>query len=99
MRVIHRQPEFPPNLKTTVEFDGFMKFELALSADDNVKVKQLYLDCPLRPDQMKYYISPFRGYSPMLIMDTWGTLTKKRKFKFYNTCFTHGHGCFMELVL
>ncbi len=72
-------------LKTTVEFDGFMKFELTLGAADNVKVKQLYLDCPLRPDQMKYYISPFRGYSPMLIMDTWGTLTKKRKFKFYNT--------------
>ena len=43
-------------LKTTVEFDGFMKFELTLGAADNVKVKQLYLDCPLRPDQMKYYI-------------------------------------------
>jgi hypothetical protein len=72
-------------LLTTIEFDGFMKFEMTLSAPDPVKVKRLYLDCPLRPDQMKYYVSPFRGYSPMLIMDTWGSITKKRKFKFYNT--------------
>lgn len=72
-------------LKTTVEFDGFMKFEMSLSATDSVKVKRLYLDCPLRPDQIRYYNSPFRGYSPMLIMDTWGSITKKRKFKFYNT--------------
>lgn len=71
--------------KATVEFDGFIKFELNISAKPGVKVKRLMLDCPFRPDLIgPYYISPFRGYSPSLIFDTWGSIKTQRGFKFYN---------------
>ncbi len=71
---------------TTIEFDGFMKFDCTFSAPENIKVKRLFMESRLRPDLIgPHYVSPFRGYSPMLILDTWGKIEEKRGFPFYNT--------------
>lgn len=70
---------------TDIEFDGLMKFTLSITSTPDVKVRRLVLDCPLRPDLIgPYYVSPFMGYSPTLILDTWGRIDKPRGFRFYN---------------